>query len=106
MKWINNSVSQEYASIWDHENRDDVIEELALTLEALPSYVDYSYFLYTGYFKAPATTNYRFYGTGDDWVRFSFSNVSMDKTENLTTSLMSDSMYAPNERQYYRNDSK
>jgi hypothetical protein len=81
MKFINNSVSQEFQSIWDYATLDNVEEALALSLEALPDYNTYSYYLYTGWFKAPATTNYRFYGGGDDWVRFSFSNVSNSKDD-------------------------
>jgi len=81
MKFINNSVSGQYESIWEYATKDNVEEVLALSLEALPDYSTYQYSLYTGWFKAPATTNYRFYGTGDDWVRFSFSNVSGSKDD-------------------------
>jgi len=104
MKWINNSDTEEWDNIWNHATNENVIEHLALTLESLPNYETYSYYLYTGYFKAPATTNYRFYGSGENWMRFSFSNVSDDK-ESKITSIISDGMYAPDLRQFYRNDS-
>jgi len=104
MKWINNSDTEEWESIWNHATSENVIEQLALTLEGLPNHETYSYYMYSGYFKAPATTNYRFYVAGDNWVRFSFANVSDNKSA-LITQAIPDSMYSPNLRQYYRNDS-
>lgn len=104
MKWLNNSDTEEWESIWDYASNENIQEYLGLSLEGLPNHETYSYYRFSGYFKAPATTNYRFYGAGDNWIRFSFSNVSNDK-DSVITSVIDDGMYSPYLRQYYRNDS-
>lgn len=43
----------------------------------------FSGYTFTGYFKAPATANYRFYVSVDDEAEFYFSNVS-NSPENMT----------------------
>lgn len=37
--------------------------------------------VYSGYFKAPATANYRFYVTADDESQLYISNVTMDPSK-------------------------
>ena len=54
---------------------------LISSLHALGSY--YSQQM-TGYFKAPASTNYRFYMTCDDDCRLDFSETDMDPTATST----------------------
>lgn len=52
-------------------------ESLAMDLDTPRDIRDwYSGYIFSGYFKAPATANYRFYVSVDDEAEFYFSNVS------------------------------
>lgn len=55
----------------------EFIESLALDLEAFQNVKDgYSGYIYSGYFKAPATARYRFYVSCDDECQVFFSDVA------------------------------
>lgn len=58
------------------------LEILATDLEAQKNYKDGHYGnVFSGYFKAPATAEYRFYMACDDSCQLSFSKVSMDPSQ-------------------------
>jgi len=70
----NSSSGFGYSSMTSQES----YEQLALHLEA-PLNVDTNYGnIFSGYFKAPATTNYRFYAACDDGCRVYLGTTPMD----------------------------
>jgi PA14 domain len=55
----------------------EFIESLAMDLETPNNIRDnFSGYIFSGYFKAPATANYRFYVSVDDEAEFFLSNIS------------------------------
>jgi hypothetical protein len=60
-------------------NSTEYNDSLAMDMEAPASVKNgYSGNIYTGFFRAPATANYRFYVTCDDACELYLSNVTMD----------------------------
>jgi len=56
-------------------------QKLSLTMQSPQNEADMSGNIYKGWFVAPATTNYRFYMTCDDYCSLSIGSTSMDSAE-------------------------
>lgn len=60
----------------------EVTETLAMELETPKDVRDtYSGYIFSGFFKAPATAGYRFFISVDDEAEIYFSNVNMDPSK-------------------------
>ena len=76
-KFINSTYELNYANI---TSSTEFEEKLAMDLETPANVKDgHSGNIYTAYFKAPATANYRFYISCDDACQLYFNNVGKDE---------------------------
>jgi hypothetical protein len=76
-KFINSTYVLTYENI---ASSTEFEEKLAMDLEAPANIKDgHSGNIYTAYFKAPASANYRFYISCDDYCQLFFNNVGKDE---------------------------